>query len=151
MKIGIFFYSFIFYFFYLLFSSRNLIGGNSLVDIVITTPFRLMEHVTGTEGFTLQHVQFLVFDEADRLLSERLEWIDVVLKNIEHPQTGKFDFQKEYDENMSLFVFSILLIFDSKIDMCTSRSIFTPSALSLGHTTPVNFLILVLLQKSLFL
>lgn len=74
-----------------------MIGGNSLVDILITTPFRLMEHVTGTEGFTLQHVQYLVFDEADRLLSERLEWIDVVLKNIEHPETGKFDFQKEYE------------------------------------------------------
>lgn len=42
--------------------------GNSKADILICTPGRLLEHIHSTPGFTLQHVRFLVLDEADRLL-----------------------------------------------------------------------------------
>ena len=37
------------------------------VDILITTPGRLVDHVTSTGGFSLDNVRFLIIDEADRL------------------------------------------------------------------------------------
>ncbi|KAL3467955.1 P-loop containing nucleoside triphosphate hydrolase protein [Aspergillus heterothallicus] len=50
------------------------------VDILICTPGRLVEHIRSTEGFTLKHLQWLVIDEADRLLNESFqEWVDVVM------------------------------------------------------------------------
>ena len=42
--------------------------GRSNVDILVCTPGRLLEHLQRTNGFTLQHLRFLVLDEADRLL-----------------------------------------------------------------------------------
>ncbi|MCJ1402133.1 ATP-dependent RNA helicase dbp6 [Xylographa trunciseda] len=52
----------------------------SSVDIVVCTPGRLVDHVKSTKGFTLEHVQWLVIDEADRLLDESFQqWVDVVL------------------------------------------------------------------------
>ncbi|RVX72021.1 hypothetical protein B0A52_04619 [Exophiala mesophila] len=51
----------------------------SKVDILITTPGRLVDHLRSTPGFSLEHVEWLVIDEADRLLNESYqEWIEVV-------------------------------------------------------------------------
>ncbi|KEF56903.1 uncharacterized protein A1O9_07093 [Exophiala aquamarina CBS 119918] len=51
----------------------------SKVDIVITTPGRLVDHLKSTPGFNLDDVKWLVIDEADRLLNESYqEWIEVV-------------------------------------------------------------------------
>lgn len=36
--------------------------------IVVATPGRLADHITGCKTFTLQKIKFLVMDEADRLL-----------------------------------------------------------------------------------
>ena len=36
-------------------------------DIIVATPGRLMHHLREISTFRLQHVQYLVFDEADRL------------------------------------------------------------------------------------
>ena len=46
------------------------LGGQSAVDILVCTPGRLMDHLENTPGFTLQHLRFLVIDEADRLLNQ---------------------------------------------------------------------------------
>ena len=52
------------------------IFGSSTVHVLICTPGRLSEHLNKTKGFTLQHLQFLVLDEADRLLSNAYhDWI----------------------------------------------------------------------------
>ena len=52
----------------------------SCIDILICTPGRLVDHMRTTRGFTLEHVQWLVIDEADRLLDESFQqWIDIVL------------------------------------------------------------------------
>ncbi|KAI5309160.1 ATP-dependent RNA helicase ddx51, partial [Ascosphaera atra] len=50
------------------------------VDILVCTPGRLVDHIKSTKGFTLEHLQWLVIDEADRLLNESFqEWVDVVI------------------------------------------------------------------------
>ncbi|KAI8354136.1 P-loop containing nucleoside triphosphate hydrolase protein [Choanephora cucurbitarum] len=55
-------------------------GGHSRVDILITTPGRLMDHLNSTPNFTLQHVRFLVIDEADRLLNQSYnDWLNQIL------------------------------------------------------------------------
>jgi ATP-dependent RNA helicase DDX51/DBP6 len=50
------------------------------VDILVCTPGRLVDHLDNTPGFTLQHLRFMVVDEADRLLSQSYHnWIDRVI------------------------------------------------------------------------
>lgn len=57
----------------------------SKVDILITTPGRLVEHVRATPGFDLRWVKWLVIDEADRLLAQSFqEWVDVVVVGLEN-------------------------------------------------------------------
>ncbi|KAJ2545245.1 ATP-dependent RNA helicase dbp6, partial [Coemansia sp. RSA 1933] len=65
-------------------SCAPLAGGNSLVDILVCTPGRLMDHLISTPNFTLQHLEFWVMDEADRLLGEGYhEWLSKVQSAIE--------------------------------------------------------------------
>ena len=64
---------------------NHVIEYNSKVDILICTPGRLVEHVQSTTGFSLQHVQWLVIDEADRLLDDSFQqWVDIVLPGLEY-------------------------------------------------------------------
>ncbi len=52
----------------------------SKVDILISTPGRLVEHIQSTTGFSLDDVRWLVIDEADRLLDQSFqEWVGVVM------------------------------------------------------------------------
>ncbi|KAI8068470.1 P-loop containing nucleoside triphosphate hydrolase protein [Gongronella butleri] len=56
-------------------------GGFSKVDILIATPGRLMDHLKETPNFTLQHLRFLVIDEADRLLNQNYQdWLHHILQ-----------------------------------------------------------------------
>ncbi|EFJ20278.1 hypothetical protein SELMODRAFT_109199 [Selaginella moellendorffii] len=60
-------------------ASDNL--AESRVDILVATPGRLMDHIQNTPGFTLEHLQYLVVDETDRLLREAYqEWLPTVLE-----------------------------------------------------------------------
>lgn len=43
----------------------------STVDILVCTPGRLVDHLDHTPGFSLQNLQFLVVDEADRLMNQQ--------------------------------------------------------------------------------
>lgn len=53
----------------------------SKVDILICTPGRLVDHIKNTRGFTLANLEWLVIDEADRLLDQSFqEWSDTVNK-----------------------------------------------------------------------
>lgn len=59
-----------------------------LVDILIATPGRLAEHILHTPGFTMQHLEFLVLDEADRLLQQSFQnWTEVVINELSSPKT----------------------------------------------------------------
>lgn len=62
---------------------------HSKVDILITTPGRLVEHIKRTPGFSMHWVKWLVIDEADRLLAQSFqEWVDVVIGAVEHATSG---------------------------------------------------------------
>ncbi|KAL1937460.1 hypothetical protein VTO73DRAFT_13183 [Trametes versicolor] len=65
----------------------DLQGGSSKVDVLICTPGRLMDHITGTPNFSLQHLRFLVIDEADRLLAQSFQdWLAQVLAATRPPR-----------------------------------------------------------------
>lgn len=66
-----------FYFLFFLYVSRyytffvstdKMAGYRSLVDIIVTTPGRLVDHLKATEGFSLHNLRYLVIDEADRVM-----------------------------------------------------------------------------------
>ncbi|KAJ0980730.1 hypothetical protein J5N97_008985 [Dioscorea zingiberensis] len=53
----------------------------SAVDILVATPGRLMDHITTTKGFSLEHLCYLVVDETDRMLREAYQsWLPMVLQ-----------------------------------------------------------------------
>ncbi|RGB30747.1 P-loop containing nucleoside triphosphate hydrolase protein [Rhizophagus diaphanus] len=64
-------------------SPELFMGGTSKVDILIATPGRLIEHLSLSPNFTLQHLRFLIIDEADRLLNQSYQdWLNHTLKAI---------------------------------------------------------------------
>lgn len=68
-------------------SARETNGGQSQVDILVATPGRLVDHLEQTPGFTLQHLQILVVDEADRLLNQSYQdWITKIYASIFNAQ-----------------------------------------------------------------
>ncbi|NXY84707.1 DDX51 helicase, partial [Alcedo cyanopectus] len=49
---------------------KKVTGYCSLADIIVATPGRLTDHINQTPGFSLQHLRFLVVDEADRMIDD---------------------------------------------------------------------------------
>ena len=70
----------------------------SKVDLLITTPGRLVDHLKSTDGFSLDYVQWMVVDEADRLLNESYqEWVETVIPALQsQAATAKRDEQLRY-------------------------------------------------------
>jgi len=69
-------------------ASSNSIGPESSqkFDILVTTPARLM-HMVETDSIKLDHVQWLVFDEADKLFDAMfLEQVDSIIAACRSPQ-----------------------------------------------------------------
>ncbi|KAI9811688.1 MAG: ATP-dependent RNA helicase dbp6 [Thelocarpon impressellum] len=63
---------------------EHVVEYTSAVDVLICTPGRLVEHVQSTPGFKLDDVQWLVIDEADRLLSQSFqEWVEIVMETLQ--------------------------------------------------------------------
>lgn len=59
--------------------------------VVIGTPGRIVDHLTNTKGFSLKSIQYLVMDEADRMLSlDFEEAIDTILSSL--PREGRKTF-----------------------------------------------------------
>ncbi|KAG9001319.1 ATP-dependent RNA helicase dbp6 [Tulasnella sp. 427] len=72
--------------------NESLRGGSSKIDILVCTPGRLIDHLNGTPNFTLQHLRFLVIDEADRLIAQSFqEWLPRVLSALEPPSLVNSD------------------------------------------------------------
>ncbi|GBG27649.1 ATP-dependent RNA helicase DDX51 [Hondaea fermentalgiana] len=58
-------------------------------DILVCTPGRLVDHLKLTTGFTLEHLNFFVMDEADRLLSQRYQgWLEKIYEATFSDKTG---------------------------------------------------------------
>ena len=65
--------------------TNYVVDYTSKVDILICTPGRLVDHINSTKGFTLSHVQWLVIDEADRLLDGNFQhWVEIVMPALEY-------------------------------------------------------------------
>lgn len=53
------------------------------IDILVSTPGRLVDHIRYTDGFDLSKLEFLVLDEADKLLSQDYnDLLSVILSSI---------------------------------------------------------------------
>ncbi|CAC5369778.1 DDX51 [Mytilus coruscus] len=67
-------------------------GSESLADIIIATPGRLVDHINSTEGFNLRQLRFLVIDEADKMMDHiKQDWLSQVENAVysnERPLTG---------------------------------------------------------------
>jgi ATP-dependent RNA helicase DDX51/DBP6 len=58
---------------------------SSNYDLLICTPGRMVDHIRSTVGFSLQDVDWLIIDEADKLLDESFQdWVEVLLHAL-HP------------------------------------------------------------------
>ncbi|KAF4550688.1 DEAD/DEAH box helicase-like protein 1 [Elsinoe fawcettii] len=56
----------------------------SKVDVLICTPGRLVEHIENTAGFSLEDVDWLIIDEADRLLDQSFQdWVQTVNQELD--------------------------------------------------------------------
>ena len=74
--------------------------GRSSVHILVCTPGRLLDHLQFTEGFTLQHLRFLVLDEADRLLGNAYHnWVRSLLQSVTSSHNLKSLPGEEYNYN----------------------------------------------------
>lgn len=59
------------------------------VDIVVATPGRLVDHINKNSAFSLQHLRYLIIDEADRMIdSMHQSWLSEVVKAVYRPETG---------------------------------------------------------------
>ncbi|KPV71921.1 uncharacterized protein RHOBADRAFT_30559 [Rhodotorula graminis WP1] len=80
---------------------QNVLVGESVpaqVDILIATPGRLIDHLKATKGFSLQHLRFLVVDEADRLLTQSFhDWLPTVLSALKPSFSAAALAEKEND------------------------------------------------------
>lgn len=64
-------------------------GYQTLADIIVATPGRLVDHIEKTPGFSLTHLRFLVLDEADRSMEDiKHNWLDQVNKAVYGNQPG---------------------------------------------------------------
>ncbi|KAF2347646.1 DEAD/DEAH box helicase domain [Trinorchestia longiramus] len=60
-----------------------------MVDILVATPDRLKDHVALTPAFDLSQLRYVVFDEADRLMSgDGGHWLNSIVQIIEEQQKG---------------------------------------------------------------
>ncbi|XP_061820973.2 ATP-dependent RNA helicase DDX51 isoform X8 [Nerophis lumbriciformis] len=68
----------------------------SLADIVVATPGRLVEHINHNSDFCLDHLRFLIIDEADRMIDSMDNfWLSEVMKAVYRKTRGP--------EKMSIF------------------------------------------------
>lgn len=79
------------------FASCAIFGGSSMVeqrkdlaedpDLIIATTGRLLDHIHNTKGFSLENVEVLVLDEADKLLEFGFkDEVLQIIKNCTNPK-----------------------------------------------------------------
>ncbi|KAK5128879.1 hypothetical protein LTR85_000212 [Meristemomyces frigidus] len=62
----------------------------SAVDILVCTPGRLIEHLNATLGFTLSYIQWVVLDEADKLLDQQYDgFLETLNESLSRERTAE--------------------------------------------------------------
>eukprot|EP00941_MAST-03F_sp_MAST-3F-sp1_P005032 g5032.t1 len=79
--------------------------GESLIDILVATPGRLLEHLrlgentnetSLSKNVSLQHLRFLIVDEADRLLAQSYEgWVHDVCRLAMKKEVGSMEMKRD--------------------------------------------------------
>lgn len=65
--------------------SDEAFGYMSKVDILVSTAGRLVDHIKETKGFLLHYLEYLIIDEADRVLETvQNDWLYHLEKHIYH-------------------------------------------------------------------
>lgn len=65
-------------------------GTSPAVDVLVATPGRLAEHMLHTPGFSLAALEYLVIDEADRILNQTYQdWLPLLLRLSSAPCCGQ--------------------------------------------------------------
>eukprot|EP00041_Stephanoeca_diplocostata_P025562 m.671598 g.671598 ORF g.671598 m.671598 type:complete len:776 (+) comp22774_c0_seq3:184-2511(+) len=94
-------------------------------DIVVATPGRLVDHITNTFGFTLDGVEILVLDEADRLLEVGFkdELNSIIKACPRHRQTMLFSatMTDEVEDLVSLSLHEPVRLFINRNSQVTSN------------------------------
>lgn len=83
-------------------------------DILVSTPGRLVEHLSNN-SIDLQHLRFLVIDEADRLLNQSFQnWCQVLVSSIErHHPVGTSNISNKWQLRPQKMIFSATLTTDA--------------------------------------
>ncbi|KAJ1741564.1 ATP-dependent RNA helicase dbp6 [Coemansia sp. RSA 990] len=92
-----------------------LVGAHgSRVDVLVCTPGRLTDHISQTSGFSLEDLEFLVMDEADRLLSDSNHgWLRRVQTAISVPARSAGDVLGRPARRVQRLLFSATLTQDA--------------------------------------
>ncbi|KAL3289004.1 hypothetical protein HHI36_003447 [Cryptolaemus montrouzieri] len=74
----------------LLISENEAFGSLSKVDILVCTAGRLVDHLKHTKGFDLSELEFLVIDEADRVLDNvQHDWLYHLEEHLDQEDPGQ--------------------------------------------------------------
>ncbi|KAF3937551.1 hypothetical protein ABW19_dt0203589 [Dactylella cylindrospora] len=77
--------------------------GSTGADILIATPGRLVEHIRNNPKFTLRWLQWLVVDEADRLLSQSFQdWLDIIGDELQKPFSSPVDTKSTHKHGIDI-------------------------------------------------
>ena len=72
----------------------------STANIIVCTPGRLLDHIQFTKDFTLEHLRFLVLDEADRLLGNAYHgWVRLLVQSASSAMTSSIKSFRKKEEN----------------------------------------------------
>ncbi|KAG5355661.1 ATP-dependent RNA helicase DBP6 [Yarrowia sp. B02] len=101
-------------------------------DIVVAAPGRLVEQVKLNPQL-FSYIDFLVVDEADRLLGQDYyDWASVLLSNQQKAQAGKTNLTEHYVRNMQTLIFSATLT--ANPEHIASMDIFNPGVFVVGSS-----------------
>jgi ATP-dependent RNA helicase DDX51/DBP6 len=83
-------------------------GGKCLIDIIVATPGRLVDHIQKTKGLDLTQLSYLVLDECDRIIDEiKQNWLPIMMQAI-HGEVNNHQ-QRQILNNENLNVHNLIM------------------------------------------
>ncbi|KAF2148399.1 P-loop containing nucleoside triphosphate hydrolase protein, partial [Myriangium duriaei CBS 260.36] len=112
----------------------HVVRYDSAVDVLVCTPGRLVEHLQNTLGFNLDHLQWLIIDEADRLLDQSFQdWVKHINNSLDKEVTDEVEahFFPDFYRKTKRYVRKVIL------SATMTRDISQLSALNLRRPTMI--------------